>query len=95
MHWEHEDIIKSVMSSFAACELPDAHGQQDDACEITPAGSLRGAGQYWRVEADIPTSAMDAWFTFTLVLAEDTIKPVVRDVRCIRNGHDDGAEYCE
>ncbi|MCI6845295.1 MAG: hypothetical protein MR874_11160 [Coriobacteriaceae bacterium] len=51
------------------------------------------SGECWRVEAGIPTSSMDAWLSFTLAISPGEIEPVVRDIRCIRNGRDDG-EKC-
>lgn len=93
MRWEFDDVVESVVSSFALCELPDAHDWEDLTYAVMPVGRADADGACWRVEADVPTSAMDAWLSFTLVLAPGQARPVVRDVSCIRNGRDDG-ETC-
>lgn len=96
MHWNHNNLVESTVASFVALELPDAHGWGDLPYQVMPVGSLDGvmrSGECWRVEADIPTSSMDAWLSFTLVISPGESEPVVRDIHCVRNGRDDG-EKC-
>lgn len=95
MHWNHNDLVESTVASFVALELPDAHDWEDLPYQVMPVGSLQGmgSGECWRVEADVPTSSMDAWLSFTVVDPAEG-EPRVADVRCLRDSRDPADATC-
>lgn len=84
IRWNAEPLIERAIREFCEAALPDAHDLDSLTYSVTPDGGLL------RVEADIPTSEMDAWLMLDVDVSGN--EPAVTGLSCLRSGTGDDSE---
>jgi hypothetical protein len=84
MEWVYQDVVVETVDWFARRAIPDSGDWHGESYRIQQVAMIGGSA--WRAEIDIPTSAEDAWLSFTIEASDETGETSVSDIGCVRGG---------